>query len=73
VNASSGVISLASPIGIAYSAGMRVLCMPPLNAGQIWSHRNYWAGANALQKSVAVEVQAIMPRTRLLACRMALW
>lgn len=71
VNASSGVISLASPIGIAYSVGMRVLCMPPLNAGQIWSHKNYWAGANALQKSVAVEVEAIMPRAQ--GCWPAAW
>ena len=71
VNSGTGVITLAGPIGIAYSVGMRVLCMPPINSGQIWSNKNYWAGASALHKSVAIEVQAILPSAQ--GCWPAAW
>ena len=61
VNSSTGVITLTGQAGVAYSVGQRILCMPPINSGQIWSNKNYWASASSLNKSVAIEVQGILP------------
>lgn len=69
VNQSTGVITLQNPTGIAYSAGARLLCMPPINSGQFWSIAEYWSGK--LQKSVAVEFQAILPTIQ--GCWPACW
>lgn len=69
VNPSTGVITMVNATRVAYGVGTRLLCMPPINAGQFWSNANYWAGV--LQKSVAMEFVAILPSAR--GCWPACW